>query len=474
MKKNKCQFLLFVLILLASLPGCAQVPKKPTIQLKPCMVAGFTAECGQLRVYEDRQSRKGRSFDLNIAVIRSTSTPKAADAVFLLSGGPGVAATQDTGNIQLAIISGDRDVVLVDQRGTGGSHEVFPPQTPDWSGLSPSGLEKAYAEWIKENLPKFEADLRFYTTAEAMDDLDDVRQALGYEKIDLVGGSYGTTAAQYYLRQHEAHVRSVVLLSGSVGNISIWENQAANAQKALEATFSRCESDASCHKAFPEVRAEFSALLEKLAAQPVSIDMGNDKLTLTADLFAAKVEDMLRDAQSAAGLPRLIHKAYAEDDWQAWGPATYGDWARSIMSYSIQCNEAWAAFNPEETARLGQGSFLLGWNILRANNYTLLCKYLPSGWNPEGRNEPPPSQVPVLLFNGELDPVDPPANATLAKQIWPNSLSLILPYQGHNISGMAASCVMQITRQFLKEASTKNLNTGCLESILAPVFATYP
>lgn len=222
------------------------------------------------------------------------------------------------------------------------------------------------------------------------------------------------------------------------------------------------------------MRAEFAALLERLSTQPVSVDVGNGALTLTQPLFAAKVEDMLRDSQRAAGLPRLIHKAYAENDWTAWETASYGDWGNTIMSYSIQCNEAWAAFSPEQTSRLGQGSFLLDWNMSRANKYTLLCKYMPPGVNPEGTSQQPASQVPVLLFNGELDPIGPPANTSLAKQIWPNSLSVTLPGQGHDISSLTASCVIQITRQFIKNGSTANLNTGCVQDIHAPLFATYP
>jgi pimeloyl-ACP methyl ester carboxylesterase len=474
MKKSVIHLVFSLFFLLAFLPACSRSSDKPSITLKPCRVGSYQAECGTLRVYENRSAKKGRTFNLNVAVIRSSSPQKAADAVFLLSGGPGVAATQDTGNIGLVTMLGDRDVVLVDQRGTGGSHEVYPPNPPDWSNLSPSDLEKAYADWLKKTLPKFGADPRFYTTSLAMDDLDDVRQALGYEKINLVGGSYGATAAQYFLRQHEDHVRSVVLLSGSVGNISIWEHQAANSQKALDALFTRCESNSGCHSAFPDVRAEFTSLMETLSQNPVTIDLSNGTLTLTAELFAAKVEDMLRDAQRAAGLPRLIHKAYAEDDWTAWGKASIGDWATNIMSYSIQCNEAWAAFSPDETSRLGQGSFLLGWNLFRANKYSLICKYLPPGDNPEGTNEQPPSLVPVLLFNGELDPIDPPANALLAKDIWPNSLSLVFSGQGHSISGPAASCEMQISRQFIKTASIVNLDTSCLQYVHAPIFATYP
>ncbi|HVM73126.1 MAG TPA: alpha/beta hydrolase, partial [Anaerolineales bacterium] len=100
--------------------------------------------------------------------------------------------------------------------------------------------------------------------------------------------------------------------------------------------------------------------------------------------------------------------------------------------------------------------------------------YLPPGLNPEGASQPAVSQVPVLLFNGELDPIDPPDNVALAKDIWPNSLSLTLPGQGHNVSGLAASCVIQISRQFVQTGSTSNLNTGCVQDIHAPAFATYP
>lgn len=230
-----------LMVLLIFLSACAGAPleqnptQAPAFQHEPCIVAGTSAQCGILFVYENRLAQTGRMIPLNIAVIQANLAQKADEAIFWLSGGPGVAATSDTVNIQefLPLLNG-RDLVLVDQRGTGGSNMVVPPQTPDWSGLSPAEVEQAYAAWIQEVLPTLNADPRYYTTSIAMDDLDEVRQLLGYDKIDLIGGSYGATAAQYYLRQHEQHVRSVVLISGSVGNISIWEHQAANAQLVLE------------------------------------------------------------------------------------------------------------------------------------------------------------------------------------------------------------------------------------------------
>jgi pimeloyl-ACP methyl ester carboxylesterase len=459
----------FLLVLLSS---CAK-PNQP-LKLTPCTIAGQSAQCGSLPVYENRDTRTGRIINLKIAVIKSTSPQPANDPVFLLSGGPGVAATEDTGTIQLFLyIQKDRDLVLVDQRGTGGSHQVKAPTTPDWSGLSPSELEKTYAAWIKEQLPKLDLDMRYYTTSVAMDDLDDVRQALGYEKINLFGGSYGTTAAQYYLRQHEQHVRSVVLLSGSVGNIPIWERQAANAQLALDATFSRCESDPACHSAFPDVKTEFDVLLERLGAQPVAIEWEGGTLTLTRDLFAAKVEDMTRDAKRAAALPRLIHRAYGMDDWEPFGNASYGDWTPLLMGYSIQCNESWATFSPEEVSRLGQDSYLLGWSLFRANKYTLACKYLPKGITQEGNSDQPVSEVPVLLFNGALDPLDPPANVAGSQEIWPNSLALTLPFRGHSISDYtSAACILRITGKFIEAGSAKHLPTDCLQDIQPIPFDT--
>lgn len=136
------------------------------------------------------------------------------------------------------------------------------------------------------------------------------------------------------------------------------------------------------------------------------------------------------------------------------------------MGYSIQCNEKWAAFLPEEVARLGQGSYLLGWNLFRANRYTLACKYLPKAITPEGDSDQPVSKVPVLLFNGAIDPLDPPANVARSQEIWPNSLALTLPYRSHSISDYTSgSCLLKITGKFIEMASVQNLPTECLQDI---------
>ncbi len=470
MNNPKFHFALCILSLLVFLSACSGFADKPTIHLEPCTVAGTSAQCGSLPVYENRAARTGRIINLNVVVIKSNNPKRVADPVFWLTGGPGYAATQDFGSI--AWLLPDRDLVVVDQRGIGGSHEVPPPQPPDWSGLSPADLEKAYADWIKQELPKLDMDPRYYTTSVAMDDLDDVRQALGDEKINLIGDSYGTIAAQYYLRQHEAHVRSVVLISGALTDFPVWERYAPNAQRTLDALFSRCEDDPKCHSAFPSVRSEFTELLERLGNQPVILNDGS--FTLSRDLFAAEVEALTRDAVNAAKLPRLIHRAYALDDWVAFGPGADTDaWPLKMMSIVVQCSEKWSAFSPEETARLGQGSYFLGWWLSHAYQYALTCKYPPHGATPEGMSSQPHSDVPVLLFNGEFDPVMPPGSVAGSKEILPNSLALTLPWRGHSLSdGVAQYCVEQITRTFVEDASTRQLSTACLQDLKPIPFDT--
>jgi pimeloyl-ACP methyl ester carboxylesterase len=465
---SKINFAILFLVLL--LAACGSAPAK--IKLSPCQAAGRSALCGKLTVYEDRAAGKGRKIDLKIAVIKSVSPSPAADPIFYLSGGPGVAATEDDGNIAfLAPYFHDRDLVLIDQRGTGGSHAVNSPTAPDWSGLSPAEMETAFAKWMKVTIPKLDMDPRFYTTTVAMQDLDQVRQVLGYDKINLYGGSYGSTAAQFYLADYPQYVRSLVSISGSLLNVPVWEQQAAHAQQALDGTFTRCEADPACSQAFPNVRSEFKALLERLATQPVTLNTG--QVILTPELFAAKVEDLTRDARGAALLPHLFHLAYADNDWTYFAASHVGDWTQLIMGYSIQCNEGWAAFQPDETARLGAGSYLLGWNLSRAKRFSMICKYLPKGVTSPANIQQPHASTPVLLFNGQFDPLDPPENVTGSQELWPNSLALTLPWQGHALSDYSTlNCMGSIIQAFVEEGSTAGLDTTCLQNLQPPPFDT--
>jgi pimeloyl-ACP methyl ester carboxylesterase len=468
-----------------TLPPAVTPTSRPALSLQPCQLGGYAAQCGTLSVFENRAARSGRKIDLRVAVVKAQSPNPAPDPIFYLSGGPGSAATQDAARGWLFpfALTDSHDLVLVDQRGTGGSHRVLIPPGPDLTGLPPAEMQTQAPAWAAKVLQEMDMDPRFYTTSVAMDDLDELREVLGYQKINLFGHSYGATAAQYYLRQHEEHVRSVVLSGGSLLDVPVFELWAKNGQRALDKIFARCDADPACHAAYPDLHLEFSALLDRLNQHPAVVQFTNPSdqqpasVTFTRDLFAEIVRVMTLDANQAAHLPHLIHQAYAYEDWSGvvvfyiqYGP---GDWTAQMMEHVIRCSEKWAAFAPSEVARLGAGTYLEGWYVNLANAHAFACQFTPPGETPEGQQVQPHSQVPVLLLNGEADPQNPPENVAGSQELWPNSLALIEPFQGHWLSDPSEIyCRWEILSEFIQNGSAAGLHTGCLKNIQPPAFET--
>jgi pimeloyl-ACP methyl ester carboxylesterase len=495
MSKVRIYFISVVIILVFILAACYgvrnesstvdQSTQKSSLQLEPCTIRNSPALCGKLSVYENRTAQSGRMIDLNVVVIKATSNNPAPDPIFYLAGGPGVAAaSEDAQNQQFPLsLSQNHDLVFVDQRGTGGSNRVLvSTDSPDLTGMTPEEIDTTLKDVVAKFLAGINMDPRFYTTSVAMDDLDEVRQALGYDKINLVGYSYGATAAQYYLRQHESHVRTMAIGSGSLLDIPVFELWAKHAQQALDKIFELCLADEDCHAAFPNLQAEFYGLMDRLATQPVTKAFTNpsDKqqasVTFTADYLAAVVVHMMKDAKNDPKIPILIHRAYQDNDWDGIinfnineGGAEW--WGDQVMERVIRCSEKWAAFDPAAVEEFSMGSFAAGWDINLAQIQSINCKYTPAGEIPEGQTMQTGSQVPVLIINGDMDPIDPPENMAGADSLWPNSLSLIAPYHGHAISDMnLIRCWWSIQNNFIQTGSVDGLDTSCLQNLNSPKF----
>jgi pimeloyl-ACP methyl ester carboxylesterase len=310
-----------------------------------------------------------------------------------------------------------------------------------------------------------------------------VRQALGYDQINLFGHSYGATAAQYYLRQHEDHVRTVILSGGSLLDIPVFERWTVSGQRALDQLFDRCAADPACRAAYPDLRQEFAGLLDRLEQQPVSqkftnpADQQPGTVTFTRDYFAEIVRVITLEEKNAVGLPRAIHRAYALDDWTDFTRAAYtygaGDWGPQMMEHVIRCGEKWAAFTPREVARLGAGTYLEGWYNQLAASHAFACELTPKGEMPEGTSDQPHSQVPVLLLIGDADPQNPPENVAGYQELWPNSLLVVEPYQGHWLSDFnEIMCRWSIETQFIQEGSVQGLDTSCMKTVQPLPFPT--
>ena len=453
--------------------------------MTPCVAGGTSAVCGNLRVPEDRSDPAARMIDVHVAVIPAVVTAPQADPLFPLDGGPGQAATEDLGWTAsvFARIHADRDIVLVDQRGTGGSNRLAVPDGPDLTGLSEGEAAARIDTWLKQVLAGLPGDPRFYTTTVAMDDVDDVRGALGYESINLYGPSYGATAAQYYLRQRGEHVRAVILDGGTLLDVPIFERIAPNSQRALDILFGRCAADRACRGAFPDLRSEFAAVMERLAKSPVTTSVSHpwtgDPIVLDSMAFASAVHGALVDQRYLGQLPGLIHAAH-QGNWDvvaeaiaaAAGPKS-ADATTLVMSVVIRCSEGWARFDPAETARLGAKSYLRDVEVAIARNQATSCKYAPPGIVTANDTDAMTSDVPMLLILGEADPQNPPANVADAPNRFPNSRTVVVPGQAHTVGHLG--CMPGIIESFIDAGTVDGLDVSCAATdVPLPPFVTSP
>ncbi|NTU78744.1 MAG: alpha/beta hydrolase [Chloroflexales bacterium] len=469
------------------LVGCAAsampapAPAGPALSLVPCRLsapgapATVSARCGTLRVPEDPARPGGRQIELHIAVVPAISRASAPDPLFLLAGGPGQAATEAFTPLlpALARVNQFRDLVLVDQRGTGRSNPLqCPVDDQDLELTSAEPDSPPYRVWLDACLAGLNADPRFYTTAIAMGDLDTVRAALGYEQVNLLGVSYGTRAALTYLRLFPARVRSLVLDGIVPPEMAVGADMARDGQRALDLILGACAADSGCAAAFPTVADDFAALLARLAQQPEVVSLANPytgtptEVRLTRDLVASTVFTLSYSPEAAALLPLLIHQAQREGDPRPLAAQSLivGREAADTIALGMRNAVLCAEDVPYYPDLSGAGAGYLG--SLMARVFSASCATWPRGEADPAAREPLRSAVPALLLSGERDPVTPPAHGESVARGLPNSLHLVAAGQGHNV--FFRGCLPGLVADFLSAGSAAALDTACVER-LGPV-----
>ena len=397
---------------------------------EPCVVEGIDARCGTFVVPENRAKPNGRTIGLHVVVLPALFEETPRVAVAFLAGGPGSAATEQAihEGWQSSALNDSRDILLVDQRGTGGSN--------------PHG-----------------SDMTQYGTRMAMDDLDAVRAALGYRQLDVFGGSYGATAAQVYLKLHPSSVRTLILSSASAIDVPFFDRYAVNAQRALDHLAQLCASQPACRKAFPGWERQFGALVKAWNAHPVD--------GMTGDEFASVVHRMLLDLDKAVSIPLVVSQA-AKDDYGPLKRAGSGDLGvdLDLMGSSIWCNEPWTGL-----ASTGPwGTDFDGYTTAFIADFRQECSSVPKRAEPRSLwRLPTSSRVPVLALIGGADPQDPVTNLPDLKQHFPDSRTVILPHLGHQFS--IGGCVNAVLADFLARGTTKGLDTNrCAGEVVVPAF----
>jgi pimeloyl-ACP methyl ester carboxylesterase len=372
-------------------------------------------------------------------------------------------------NDVFAKVNARRDLVLVDQRGTGGSNPLSCPR--DHVLVADAAAVAAY---VRRCFAQLDGEPRFYTTAVAMDDLEAVRRALGYGRIDLYGGSYGATAAQIFLRRHPRSVRTLILDGASLLDVPVYELQARNGERGLRVDLARCAAAAACRRAFPDTRAELDALL---AERPRRMELaGHDPFVLDGDAVASTIRALSRTPEGAALVPRLVHDAAGGNDVplaQAYASEVGPELdprARLATSFVILCSEPWARFGVAATIRASAGTYLEHVTVAHARLFRRACGAVPKGVVPADSGDPPRSRVPVLLVTGGADPQDPPANLAGWRAAFPNGRLIVLKGVGHG--AIERGCLPLVAARFVARGTAAELDASCVRAIRLPPFET--
>lgn len=449
-----------------------------TIALHPCHLehVGFETMCGTHEVFEDRSRGAGRKVKLNIAVLPALSPHPKPDPLFVLAGGPGQSATSTAPTLSIALerVRRERDIVFVDQRGTGKSNPLKCPATGEPTLQERLGAQPEEKE-LRECLATYDADPSHYTTNAAADDLDDVRAALGYQKINLWGGSYGTRAALVYVRRHEDHVRTITLDGAAPFGLLLPLSVAKDGQRALDRLFDDCARDEQCNRAFPDLRRRFDAHVAALRAHPSETHVthpltgASSPVTIRASGFAAIVRALLYVPELSSLLPFTIDRAtkgdYGPLAAQAWTFQSATDIATGLF-LSVVCAEDVPFVTPAQIATETEGTFL-GADFVTQT--IAACKVWPHGTVDADYRKPVRSNVPALLLSGELDPVTPPSYADEAKRDLPNAEHRIVAGYGHGTT--RPGCVGRLISDFVDAASARGLDPDCLRAKKRPPFA---
>jgi pimeloyl-ACP methyl ester carboxylesterase len=459
--------------LLLPAPACLGDETPGTLRLESCRIpGGGTAHCAVFPVPEDRRVQGGRTLDLNLVVLPARRRSKQPDPIFFLHGGPGSGAAGLAGLFRSSPWREDRDIVLLDQRGTGQSAPLdCPIQT----------VEDIVAEMATFRIPGVEecrrrqtADLSRFTTSIAVEDLEALRKALGVPQVNLIGGSYGTRVALEYVRRYPDSVRTATLRGVAPPSFSLPSEFDGDSLQALEHVLADCKEDARCRQAFPDIRRELDQVVRRLEQEPgsarIRIEGETHTVQVTRDLFVASLHYTLYLAGSASQIPLFIHQAHGEDY-----DALVGSSVRFSMALmpqlsmgaflSVACAEDAPFYDAGEVVAGARETLLRGRFSLGLQE---ACKHWPVDPVPAEFKQPVRSAVPVLLLSGEADPVTPARVAEKAAQHLAGSLHVVLPEMGH--SDLTPGCVDDLVGRFLAGGTVEGLDVSCARSLRRPAF----
>jgi pimeloyl-ACP methyl ester carboxylesterase len=469
---------LAALLLSLGLAGCGLISdgtKDPIAALDLCQVEGMRGDlrCGTIDVPENRDDPASRKITLHFAIQPARARGKEADPIFVLAGGPGQSAIGIAGQVApvFAKLSEKRDIVFLDQRGTGESNPLD-CEFSEEDQLNAVFDTTRQKELLRECLSQLGTDPRFYTTTPAVHDLDALRRSLGYPKINLWGASYGTRVALEYLRRYPDATRSAVLDGVAPTNMKLPYTFAEDGWSALQALFKICEADAACREQYPNLEFRLTEFFDKLNGGRIKVEYVNP---VTGNTISSEFDDIalrmsvfrpLYLPQLTSLLPGAIHNAM-EGHFEpliaqnlAMTQGAVSELATG-MHLAIICAEDVAPITPAERSTLDRSFF--GRAVGRA--FIEACSVWPQAKLAADYAEPVKSNAPILILSGGRDPATPPRHGDAVAKHLPNARHFVAPALGHGVS--STPCATQMITQFIRSGSATDIKGDCLQRIPA-------
>ena len=447
--------------------------------LQPCRVPGIRTEvqCGVLTRALNPAEPAGTKIDIHYVVVPALARRKLPDPVFLLAGGPGQSAIAVAPMVvqQMSRLGNRRDLVFVDQRGTGKSAPLMcaEDRSPSLTQqIDPQRREARLRQCLMELQKLPHGDLRFFTTTLAMQDVDAVRQALGAAQINLVGASYGTRAALEYLRQFPQAVRRGVIDGVAPPDMALPSSASGDNQAVLDALLLACERDTDCQRSYPSLRADWAAVLARLPQDAVvthPLTGVAQPVRLTREAVLASVRGPLYAPALTAALPYAVQQA-AQGRFEALvglstmlggrGPNRLAEG----MHFSVVCAEDLG--RPDAAASPPGADF----GSALAELYQQACAFWPRGEVQPADYSVLASPAPVLVLSGGLDPVTPPRHGErVARALGAKARHVVVPHAGHGVMNLA--CMRDVLFRFIDapdDAAAHDVDAHCAAGIPRP------
>ncbi|MFT5135845.1 MAG: pimeloyl-ACP methyl ester carboxylesterase [Arenicella sp.] len=450
--------------------------------LKPCQIKSgpksIDAQCATLRRPENPDNPDGKQLDLFIAKFAARSTDPEADAFTIIQGGPGGSSIDLYMGLQSIFheIRAHRDIIVIDQRGTGRSNLLGCPEIAENQVVNPDEIRRLAIQCRQDLEARTNSDLSFYTTSLAVQDLEALRIAAGYTQLTIYGVSYGTRVAQHYLRRFTESTRAVILDGVVPVGLNLAGGEIARrSQAAFDNMVQRCNDSEDCVAQFGDLERKFKELRQRLKDQPMTVSLPDpytgkptSQLVNDQNLLAA-IRLMPYSTEQLSLLPNLIATAHAGD---YLGLAAFSKiiTERFKEAYAIGMNNSVMC---AEDAPFVKQSDLLGiddtyFDTLMVDAVSATCQEWPRGPMDDDFRDAFDSKQPVLILSGETDPITPPDNGEIANQMLSNSLHLVVPAHGHGV--ISKGCIPQLASDFVEHVDLSLLNPNCIKRERASPF----